>query len=245
MLVLGPFLLLQRSLHRETQVVFLLLTRRPELAIALFSILLFPGVVLHELSHWLMARLLGVRTGRVSLLPRSMGDGRLQLGFVETAPADPLRDALVGAAPLLVGGAFVAYAGMARLGLAGLWQQVLAGGLEALPVLLPEVYNQSDFWIWFYLAFAISSTMTPSAADRRAWLPVLVGLALLVGLSLLAGAGPWITQNLALPLIRVIQSVTAVFAISLGIHLVLLPPAWGLHRLLARLTGLEVVSPRG
>ena len=66
LLMLGPLLILQRSLHREIQSVFLLITRRPEIAIALFSLLFFPGVLLHESSHFLMAKLLNVPTGRVS-----------------------------------------------------------------------------------------------------------------------------------------------------------------------------------
>ena len=57
--MLGPLLLLQRALHREIQVVFLLITRRPEITVALFSLLFFPGVLLHEGSHYLMAKILG------------------------------------------------------------------------------------------------------------------------------------------------------------------------------------------
>ena len=54
LLLLGPLLLLQRSLHREIQVLFLVVTRRPDIAIALFSVLFFPGVLLHEGSHYLV-----------------------------------------------------------------------------------------------------------------------------------------------------------------------------------------------
>ena len=99
LILLGPLFILQRSLHRETQAIFLLLTRRTELAIILFSLLFFPGILLHESSHYLTARLLGVRTGKFSLVPRVQPGGRLQLGYVETASSDWLRDALIGAAP--------------------------------------------------------------------------------------------------------------------------------------------------
>jgi hypothetical protein len=95
LLLVGPLLFLQRRLHREIQAVFLLLTKRPEISLALFSVLFFPGVLLHETSHWLAAHLLAVRTGRFSLLPRPLKDGRLQPGFVETSVTDPVR------APLL------------------------------------------------------------------------------------------------------------------------------------------------
>ncbi len=48
-----------------------------------------------------MAKLLGVRTGKFSLIPQPLPDGHLQLGYVEAAHSDILRDSLVGAAPLI------------------------------------------------------------------------------------------------------------------------------------------------
>jgi hypothetical protein len=54
LLMLGPLLLLQPVLHREIQAVFLLLTRRPALTIGLFSLIFFPGVLLHEGSHFVV-----------------------------------------------------------------------------------------------------------------------------------------------------------------------------------------------
>jgi hypothetical protein len=241
LLSLGPLLILQRSLHREIQAVFLLITRRGDISVALFSLLFFPGVLFHEGSHYVVARLVGVRTGRLSFLPRPIGNGKLRLGFVETAATDWARDALIGAAPLITGGIVVAYVGLAHLGLATLWQQLRSGYLAALPVALSGMLAQPDFWLWFYLVVTVSSTMLPSASDRRAWLPIGLIMALLLGISLLFGAGPWLASNLASPLNRVLQAVAVVFGISVLVHLVLLPPWWILHRLLARLTGMDVV----
>ena len=242
LLLLGPLLILQRGLHREVQAIFLILTRRPDITIVMFSLVFFPGVLLHECSHFLMARLLGVRTGRFSLLPRPLEDGRLQLGFVETSSADWLRDALIGAAPLLAGGLFVAYAGLERLGLLTLWQISTAGGLATLKASLPILLNQPDFWLWFYLTLTVSSTMLPSAADRRAWLPLSLTIAVLLGISLLAGAGNWLLENLALPLSRVFIAIAVVFGISVIVHLVLLPPLWGCRQLLSWLLKIEIAG---
>ncbi len=238
---LGPLLILQRSLHREVQTIFLLLTRRSDLSIALFAILFFPGVLLHESSHYLAAKLLRVRTGRFSIIPRPLPDGRLQMGYVETASSDWLRDTLIGAAPLVAGGLFVAYAGLARLGLSELWQAYAAGGMDAALALLPQITARPDFWVWFYLTLVVSSTMLPSASDRRAWLPLGLTLLALLGASLLAGAGPWLEQNLAPLLGALFLSVAVVFAISAGVHLLLVLPLWALRTFLAWWLRLEVV----
>lgn len=239
-LLLGPLLILQRSLHREIQAIFLLLTRRVEIAVTIFSLLFLPGVFLHEGSHYLMARLLGVRTGRFSLLPRPMKNGKLQLGFVETEATDVIRDALIGAAPLLVGGAVVAYTGLSRLGLMALWERWLEGGLVTFSSAIQEMIGQPDFWLWFYIAIAVSSTMLPSASDRRAWLPVAAVLTLLLSLSLLGGAGPWMVSHLAVPFNQVMRTIALIFGISVLVHLVLWLPVWGLRRLLSAFLRMDV-----
>ena len=241
LLLIGPLLFLQRSLHREIQGVFLLITRRPEIALALFSLLFFPGVLLHEASHFIMSRLLGVPTGRVSLLPRPLENGRLQLGYVETGRTDILRDALIGMAPLLAGGACVAFTGLRGLGLDTLWSSVFSSQEVSIWNALRAVTERPDFWLWFYLTFVVSSTMLPSASDRRAWLPFVLVFSLLLGIVLLAGAGPWLVDHLAPPLNIGLRALSAVFGISIVVHLLVLLPAWILRKLISRITRLQVV----
>jgi hypothetical protein len=240
LLMLGPLLILQRKLHLEIQALFLILTRRPAVTITIFSILFLPGVALHEASHFLMARLLGVRTGRISLLPRAMKSGRLRMGYVETSSTDVFRDALIGAAPLLTGGLVVTYIGMVCMGLIPLGNDLLKGqfdlfwqGLAHLP-LLP------DFWLWFYLAFVVSSTMLPSPSDRQAWLPILVVAALLLLLAFMVGAGSWMVANLAPVFNQALRAIASVFAISVAVHSVILLPVWLLRLLVSRISGLSV-----
>lgn len=238
--LLGPFMFLQRSLHREVQAFFLLLTRRQDLSIILFSLLFFPGVLLHETSHFLMALLLNVRTGRFSLIPRPMPGGRLQLGYVETARTDFLRDALIGIAPLVTGSAFVIYVGLAHLELDAVWQIWQEGNLAGLFNGLRLTYHMADFWLWFYLAFTVSSTMLPSSSDRRAWLPLAMFLLGLFLLGIAAGAGPWMAEHLAPAMNSIFQTIVLAIGISLFLHLLLLPMIWIGRVLLSRLSGLQV-----
>jgi hypothetical protein len=94
---------LQRRLHFEIQALLFLLTKRIDLSMTIFAILFLPGVLIHELSHYGMARLLNVPVGKLSLIPQPLPDGRMRLGYVETQSTDFIRDALIGAAPLIVG----------------------------------------------------------------------------------------------------------------------------------------------
>lgn len=195
---------------------------------------------MHEASHFIMARLLRVRTGDFSLLPAVLPDGRLRLGFVETGGADVFREALIGTAPLITGGAVIAFIGLNRMGLEPLvgfltgaeWNKLLHG-MAALPQL-------PDFWIWFYLAFTVSSTMLPSESDRHAWLPVIIGAAALIGIAVLAGAGSWMLSNLLPAVNRGMGVLAIIFGISLLLHLFLLLPVFVIRKLLNLATGLEV-----
>jgi len=229
-------------LHYEIQAIFLLITRRADLAIVFFSLLFFPGVLLHELSHYVTARLLRVQTGKISLIPRTKEGGKLQMGSVETVQTDFLRDALIGMAPLIVGGLVVAYIGLVQMGLIDVWQAYESGGFAFAWDAFTDLFSGADFWLWFYLAFAVSSTMFPSAMDRRAWLPLLLVLLILIVLALIFGAGPWMVENLASPLNRVLLAIDVVFGISLFIHIFLFVPLFLLRMLIARLSGYKIVT---
>jgi hypothetical protein len=233
--------LLQRRLHQEIQSVLFLITRRIDIALAVFSILFLPGVLLHEVSHYLTARLLRVPVGRFSIIPQPLPDGRLRMGYVETAQTDFIRDALIGAAPLIAGSLFVAYAGFVHLEFSSLWDQFASGDLNSIAGALSQAVAQPDFWIWFYVIFVVSSTMFPSESDRRAWGPILLTLAIFLGLLLIAGAGPWLWENLGSAMLRLVDTLALIFILSALVHLILWPPFWILRRFLERIFRLKVV----
>jgi len=238
--LLVPLLLLQRALHTQIQAVFLIITRDPVVTIWLFSLLFLPGILLHESSHYITAKVLGVRTGRFSLLPRALPEGRLQLGSVEVARTDIVRDSIIGVAPLLVGGLFIAFAAIYRMHLLTVWGFLRDGQAALFSQGLTLLPRYSDFWLWLYLVFVVSSTMMPSESDRHAWRPLGIYALILVGLALLAGAGPWMLQYVTPGLNAFLKSVSLLFALSVLLHLTLLAPTWLAHRLLTALTGLEV-----
>jgi len=237
LLFLISLLFLQRIFHRELQVILFLITRRLDITLVLFSILLFPGVFLHESSHYLMAKLLQVPTGQISLVPRYHKDGRLQLGFIHTASTDWLRDSLIGIAPFLTGSVFIAFVGINRLMLPVKWNLVTRSGLASIAQSLSASVSQQDFWLWFYLVVAVSSTMFPSETDRRAWLPMGIIIGVVIGLLIIGGAGPWLKTHFSIPMYRILQSVNLVLCISIIAHILLIIPIWILRHLITRIPG--------
>jgi hypothetical protein len=239
-LMLVPLILLQRLLHREIQSVLLIASRDVNITMGIFSIIFLPGVFLHESSHFIMAKILRVPTGGFSLLPRSLPNGRLQLGYVETARADVVRDSLIGAAPLITGTLFVAYVAIERFEMRILWDVLRNGQLNLFWMGMRALPNVQDFYLWYYLVFAVSSTMMPSESDRHAWLPLGVWISVLLALAIFAGAGIWMLENIAPALNDFLSAVATLFGLSVILHIVLILPTMILHLIVSRVTGVDV-----
>jgi hypothetical protein len=231
---------LQRLVNGEIIAVLLLLTRSNKWTIWIFSFLFLPGVFLHELSHWIMAKVLGVRTGRVSLIPKLLPDGTLRMGFVEIYPKDHVREALIGLAPLIFGGIAVAFIGLTQLELDLVWGSAMAGIWDPFVEVVRATMARPYFWWWFYALFVVSNTMMPSPSDRRAWLPIILFIVILVFMTIGLGAGPWLFQTTMPALNQAMLAMATVFGTSAVIHALLYGPIWLFRGLLNRITGLEV-----
>jgi hypothetical protein len=197
--VLWPFLvlfcalvLLTQWITKHIQGIGLLLTQDGQIALYIYFVLILPGIVLHELSHALVAWLLGVRVRKFSVgIRRKRRGGSVALGSVEIARADPLRSSLIGLAPLIAGSAVVLVIGNQVFGL----HPFVVNDLNRLWSEMRSIYRTPDFWLWVYLVFAVSNAMLPSAADRHAWGTALIFLGILVASLYLTGLARWISSG--------------------------------------------------
>jgi hypothetical protein len=171
-------LLLKRWIHRHVQGIGLLLTQNPDSAFFFYSLLLFPGTVVHETAHYLTAIILDVRVRHFSLVPARQTRGTMRLGFVEIDATDTVREALIGLAPLIAGTAVVLL--LTPRELPALQDtRTLTLQIGDLIAGLPRALAIPDFWLLLYLIFAISNGMLPSESDRQAWRPILLWLGLI------------------------------------------------------------------
>jgi len=230
---------LQRWIGRHVQGIGVLLFNSSNAGMALLWFVLLPGVVLHEFSHWLMAKMLGVATGRLRLTPTVQGK-QVVLGSVEVQRTDPLRDSLVGLAPFLAGTLALLAIGhgvfdATSLGLA--WQR---GDWGQMAAQLGDAFRVDDAWLWLYLLVAVSNAMMPSPSDRESWRLVLIYLAIVAGLMLLFGWLPSLPASLVDALANGLRTLTYVFALVLLIDLVFAAGLGLLELLLSALRGGKV-----
>jgi hypothetical protein len=238
--ILVPLIVLERYIHRHLQGLWLLLFRDPDIATILYSVAMLPGVALHELSHWIVATLLGVRTGRFSLLPERLPDGTLRLGFVETEKTDLLREALIGAAPLMAGCGVVLAISFWPLQLGPVGEALSVGdGAGAAQNLLASL-TARDAWLWLYVLFTVSNSMLPSASDRRAWLPMLAAAVVLAGILVYFGFGALVVNAVSGPVESSVRALATAFTVTVALNIGCVPILWLVERGLSKLTGLRV-----
>ncbi len=228
-------LLLKRWIHRHVQGIGLLLTREPDRAFLMYSLLLFPGTVVHETAHSLMAIFLDVPVRKFSLVPAKQPRGMMRLGFVEIDRTDTVREALIGVAPLLAGSVVVLLLAPHELpsieGTASLTAQ-----LSALVASLPRALQAADFWLLLYLIFAISNGMLPSESDRQAWGPVLIWFAIILVLVYLSGLVSSIPDQIAQGIALAMDWLVRAFVLTCLVDIFFLPFIFVIEKVLELFT---------
>ena len=171
-IALPLLVIIQKWVNRHFSGVLLLLTGNEDWSILAYSMFMLPGVFLHELSHWLTATFLGIRTGRFSLWPQKQKDGGLVLGYVEyyrTPMLDPVRESLVGGAPFAFGVTAILLIAHYIFKLPEIIALLQIPNIDYLSLAINRITQTHDYLLWIYLLFAISNSMLPSESDRRAW----------------------------------------------------------------------------
>lgn len=196
---------LSRWLTKSLYILLLLVFRARSVAISLLLALLFPGTVIHELAHLFTAEILGVHTGKLTLVPDSIREADIRSGSVAIAESDPFRRYAIGFAPLV-------------------WGSVT---LVALAYLLQTQQDEVLQGIALYLLFAVSNSMFPSPADLKGFWP----FALTLGL--FAVAGFWLGIRIPIP-VEILTTLTDSLKLVIIVNSVLLVASWGLRRVVLR-----------
>jgi len=233
-------LLLTRWITHHLQGTLFLLGADEEIIMYLQFALLFPGILVHEVAHWLTAKLLGVRTLDFSVWPKRKTKSKVQYGAVRIAQTDIVRGSLIGLAPLVVASALIIAIGRYALGTEALRQAVASGRWGQVWDALAQSMRAADFWLWMYLIFAISNAMFPSESDREAWKPLLLYGAVVALLLYLVGWKPPL-ESVQGALAQVMNPLIYAFAVTAVVDFLFAVLIGALELVIGRLLGKRVV----
>lgn len=129
---------------------FFLLSGNRKFSVAVLSVILLPGTVIHELSHFLLATLLRVETGELTVYPTIEENGEVRAGKLMLGKVDPFRHSIIGVAPMIIGLLII-----------------FASGKIFIPSDFSGIHFQFSILnlIGIYLFFATSITMFSSKKD--------------------------------------------------------------------------------
>jgi hypothetical protein len=178
---------LRALIQRNLQAVVILFGGDTYHGIMLYSLVFLPGVMIHEMSHFFAATIMGVRTGDISFFPRkdTMEDGRIALGTVKVAKTDFVRSSLIGAAPFLVG-TFILFV-LVTVMFQPVVEQLATLSLFEVWNVVRGLFSNPRNWLFLYLVFTIANTMFVSREDARAFPVIIVFLMILLGVILFTG----------------------------------------------------------
>lgn len=217
---------LKRRLTYELQASGLLLFGNARVGVYLYSIFFLPGTILHELSHWLVAEILQVRTGELQVLPNlsePADKNEERLGFVMTGRTDPIRSFLIGFAPFFTG----------------------TLTLVVLGTLLNSFWGVAPWWqiaLLVYGLIVVGQSMIVSRADTRNWpfMGILILALYWVALRMGLMFTPTADSNIQAVLLRINQAL----GLTIGLNFAMIGGSYLVRRLLEKITKKRIVQGR-
>ncbi|MBM4456528.1 MAG: hypothetical protein FJ011_01990 [Chloroflexi bacterium] len=237
-LTVAALIVLSRWINRQVLTLGMRVTGAEQVAMVIYYLVMLPGILLHELSHAGMARLVGLKVGKFALGPRRRARSKvIELGSVTVGSGGSLRDSLVGLAPFLTGTAVLLLVGYQVFDVAAVGQAWAAGGWASVWREVNGIWRVPDFWWWAYMIFVVSNAMTPSPADRQPWLVagLYIGLALVV-VYVLAGL-PVLPAALTSQAAGAFQVLTLGFLFTLALDLLAAAALWLVEVIILGLQG--------
>ena len=240
LMIVAPLLWLRRWITLHLQGLGLLLWSHSDMAMVLYFLALLPGIALHELSHWLFAKGLGVRTGKVTLWPARQKGGRMRLGSVEMVRSDPFRGSLIGLAPLITGSGVIFLIGDRVLSVNRAVDALLTADWRAAWASLAAYGQAADLWLWLYVVFAVSNTMWPSESDRQSWLTAFLFVAAIGLATFASGLITEVPGEVVTGLMQLVRYLIYAFALTVVVDVVFGLAIAVIETLLERVKGTRV-----
>lgn len=207
--------ILSRRVIQTVFTVLFVLTRSRTVGVWIVTIIFFPGTIVHELAHLFTAEILGVHTGKLTLIPESLEGTEIKAGGVMIAETDPLRRTLIGLSPV--------YVGIIVLTALSYFIRPPLAALQG--VALSNMFSSPSLYILFFILyslFAVSNSMFSSKEDMKGVLPFAITAAIFLIAGYFAGLRIGITGQLLTGLNLVTEALVRSLGVVIAVNLAVL-----------------------
>ncbi|MBX3082172.1 MAG: hypothetical protein KF716_11115 [Anaerolineae bacterium] len=231
----------QRFIQRHLFGVGYLIARDRGPATLLFYLVLLPGVLLHEISRYIIAGMFRVVPTHFTLFPEEQQDGTFELGFIHFGfIINPVYRAILDLVPLGVGIVATIIIGHFALGWTDFIGSLRTLDFYVISAAFQKLVSRPDFVLWSYILFGIANTMLPSRKEARGlWLPFAILIALL-GVFAVFGIWMAVYRLMMGPVATIVYGLTTVFGLVLFIDVIAGSMLWLVERGLNAITHREV-----
>lgn len=211
---------MERWLQQHIFKVGWLLTKDFRTTTVLYYVFFLPGVLLHEVSLWLVAGLLNVRADRAAQFPQPQEIPELRLNFVRVSPrATKWKLAIIELAPALAGITVVAIIATSVLDIAPALGVMRTGQLEDVGAGFRLLTSKADFWLWTYVLLTVANTMSPKFTSRESLVrPIAIALAVAVAVIFALGIAQDAVAAFSTAFTQVVDVLAAVFGVTVIVN---------------------------
>jgi hypothetical protein len=216
-----------------------LVTKQLQTTTILYYAFFLPGIVIHEFVYWAAAGLLNVRADRVLEWPKQQEVAELKLNFVRLAPkTGPIRLALITISPFVVGVFLIWLIANNVLDISAITQNMQSGFLADLSQALDRLTSTPDFWLWIYVIFTISNTLTPAHPEHlRGWWMILSALGVAFIVLVFLGTAGEVLINALRSLNTSLNILSGALGVIIGIDLFMVAVLGTIEAIIERITG--------
>lgn len=216
-----------------------LVTKQLQTTTILYYAFFLPGIFIHEFVYWAAAGLLNVRADRVLEWPKQQEVAELKLNFVRLAPkTGPIRLALITASPFVVGVFLIWLIANNVLDISAVTQNMQTSFLADLSQALGRLTSTPDFWLWIYVIFTISNTLTPAHPEHlRGWWMILSALGVAFIVLVFLGTAGEVLVNALRGLNTSLNILSGALGVIIGIDLFMVAVLGTIEAIIERITG--------
>lgn len=248
--MVGLFLFFRRLEHWLHQHIFKvgwLLTKNFQTTTIIYYGFFLPGVIIHELSVWLVAGILNVPAERAIRMPQKQEIAELDLNFLKLPRNAPsFKLAIITAAPLIAGLFFVWVIANGILDITAFLQTLETEGLESVGTAVGRLAAAPDFWLWIYLAFVISNTMVPDLKNLRGARVLITAVVITLVVLFVIGVGDEVVARVfAGPVADALYLLAGILGIIIALNILSITLLGTIESLIERVTGDSATFEKG